>query len=754
MVDTWADSALFIEDRNNDGIVPSIFHDRRLKSRWAGKIPAPTFVYGVYATLGDPHPPFKGYGELKDYPGDRVPDTAPTSGMTTSLAQNAMAAQTPHTGYSTPNSVASSDSRDRPPHLGRDSSRTWESPSYQADVMRHRAMTPDQDRQREDSRWTHRDTGSPGYYRRPDNNYRQDRRENNDRARFHNYSLMSDDQQRARDAAADHNHSAPRRRSRSPHYRDRRTTAPRLIENPDIRTMQRGPDAHPQSRWAMAQRSGQPHAGDVTCPSPDPGYVARETARVAAAFTRPFHPRKDGTTPTRPERHESALGPWTHLSVSTIAQAYNVAALMAEGSNETYAFFKNIINTCAFAPTEFRSEGETYLVSAQQGIENSYWDAIAGPRRHSPVERTPRVHEVDDGALTHHPYMGTGYVSERANESPRFTSHSTASTSAITFGSHNFLIPTLDAGFARPTPALTPHPQPFTKKVRVISAADRPAPPPTPRPVTPSDNFADMGVSYLGTSAPNPDDRGPTLDADGRPHTGGRPNTRWTIGQALYALTRRNPNEWARGIRSFLMQQPPSRGESPYQNDVIAYYTFCALAPVNGTTPTANHQYRLFFKVGVGLFSIRGLFAHIVQLGAYEHASLPMAHYPYPTDNITIFLVAGWFIQHGISPDAPATPILEAFARARRNMQSGIADLENEAWVNEPTQASTMSLTSEQVPHWTQLAHAPRHGTPTSGITASIHAPMEGITTTEDSVPVAPSVDTVVSPPLVVPGSP
>ncbi|KAJ7260973.1 hypothetical protein B0H12DRAFT_1069650 [Mycena haematopus] len=718
MADHWADSALFIEDRNNNGIVPSVFHDRRLKSRWAGDIPTPTFVYGLYATIGDPHPVFKGFGELTDYPGDGVPDNVASSGTTTSAAPPTMTAQVATTGYSTPESITSSDSRDRAPHFGRDNSRTWESPTYQADVMRHRAMTPDRERARDDNRWTHRDTGSPGYFRRPENNYKNDRRDHSERPRFHNYALMSDDHQRARDTAADRNRGTQRRRSRSPHNRERRATAPRLIDNPDIAAMPRGPDAHPQSRWAVAQNSGHPPAGDVVCPSPDPSYVSRETARVAHAMSRPFNPRRDGHTP---------------------------------GSNETYAFFKNVINTCAFAPTEFRSEGESYLVSGQQAIEDAYWDITTGPRH--AAHTAPNVHEVDDGALTHRPYIGHGYASDRAPESAGHNGHGPSTSTSF----HSNRPSTAHRGsFNPPRPVETPRPQPFLRIPKVVSAADRPAPPPIPRATTPSDDFADNGPSYLGTSAPNPGDQAPVLDAAGRPPRDGRPNTKWTIGQVLFTLTRRNPNEWARGIRSFMMQQPPAVGESPYINDAVAYYTFCALAPINGQTPAMNHQYRLFFKVGVGLFSIRGLFAHIVRLGAYERAALPMNHYPYPTDNITIFLVAGWFVQHGIDPDTSATGILEEFARARRNMQNSIDDLENEIWMDELRPETTLSMSRDHIPQWTQLVHAPLNALPTlpTGLTASIHAPMEDVTATHAATPlvvVVGAVDALPSPP---PGSP
>ncbi|KAJ7235139.1 hypothetical protein B0H12DRAFT_1238820 [Mycena haematopus] len=185
------------------------------------------------------------------------------------------------------------------------------------------------------------------------------------------------------------------------------------------------------------------------------------------------------------------------------------------------------------------------------------------------------------------------------------------------------------------------------------------------------------------------------------------------------------------------MQQAKQIGDLPHRDDALAYYTFCALAPRNGTLAAVNHQYRLFFTVGIGLFSIRGLYAHIARLGHFEQASHAMAHYPYPTDNITMFLVAAWFIQHGIAPESAAVHILEDFARVRRNMQNSIESLENEMWADDPRDARVLAMTSDDIPQWTELHHAPPIVLPTAststGLTASMHAPMEDVAATHTS---------------------
>ncbi|KAJ7235138.1 hypothetical protein B0H12DRAFT_1238819 [Mycena haematopus] len=523
MSDRWNDSALFIEDCNNNGAVPDVFHDRRNKSRWAGSLPAPTMVYGLHATLGTPHPPFKGFGELVDYPGDRV--TTPASS----------------TGYSTPSSTTRSTSRDPPPHLGRTGS-SWESPMYQEDLLRHRAFsTMDRDRYRDDSRSSSRDYNAPVSDRRSDSGSRHDRRDNGyttERARFHNYSLVMDDRDRARDMAITRNRGPVRQRSRSPGPRDRRPTpVPRTIPNPDIRMMRRGADAHPQSRWAIAQTGSPPPLGDVVCPPPDTGYVARETARIAMTAGKPLHARKDGQAPMRHERTAAALGPWLHLQVATIAQAYNVAALLGEGSQETYALFKNIINNCAVFPIDFRSEGEAYLITNQQELDRSYWIASTGARRgahevdgrgstsnrSNDTHRPPSVHSVFDATLAHHPQNTDGYSSYPPPSDRGYSSGFGAplvGRSLTHFGDISFATPTTDYGQYNhfPQREIANRPQPVNKP-RVESAADRPVPPPQ-RTVTPH-GVLDDAPAYVGTSPPNVDDVRPTLDAMGSPPSDG-----------------------------------------------------------------------------------------------------------------------------------------------------------------------------------------------------------------------------------------
>jgi hypothetical protein len=284
---------------------------------------------------------------------------------------------------SAPASVASSGSRGdfRSAH---DNSRHWEAPAYNKDVLRHRALSSvprnDRDRQRDDPYWSGRDSS------RSDQRDRGDTRE---RTRFHNYTLSTEDRQRSRNAAIARTRgipSPPVLPQRDSWYGD---APPRIIANPVLNAKPRGPDAHPQSEWAIAQNGPSPPEGDLICPPPDPNYVANEEERITTSRLRPFRERRDGLAPVRRYRDEYVLGMWTTFQICMLEQAYNLCALVNEGSQESYEFFLLIVGDRAAFPLEFRTEGEAYLLSNQQEIEHSYWIVTTGAPRASRTQRHP-----------------------------------------------------------------------------------------------------------------------------------------------------------------------------------------------------------------------------------------------------------------------------------------------------------------------------------------------------------------------------
>ncbi|KAJ7760352.1 hypothetical protein B0H16DRAFT_1719857 [Mycena metata] len=231
---------------------------------------------------------------------------------------------------------------------------------------------------------------------------------------------------------------------------------------------------------------------------------------------------------------------------------------------------------------------------------------------------------------------------------------------------------------------------------------------------------------YLGSSPPN--------EMDKHPSSGDTSsiNFRWTAGELAVRYSCTHPSVWGRGVRGVMGRAATTLGDSPWMPDVLLHNTTMALAPFANA-----HDQRTFIQVGTQLFSVEGLYEHILQLGEYPLAKLPIAHYPYPTENVTIFLVAAWYAQYGLVPGSRDVVYLEEYARARRNATAGNANLTNNDWTNEEVNASALQLTAAQIPHWSALQHTSSNDS-VAGIGVSIHAqPMDVV----DKVHAAPGPD-------------
>ncbi|KAJ7684898.1 hypothetical protein DFH06DRAFT_1313280 [Mycena polygramma] len=580
-----------------------------------------------------------------------------------------------------------------------------------------------------------------------------------DRRQFHNYSLAADDRHRAREANVARSRgfspaesASPRsehRRRSPPRHDNKRDTPARTTPNPDLNAMPRGSDAHPQSAWAVAQDSTNPPPDDVVCPPSDTGFIRREMERIEIARQKPFRARHDGLTLTKRVRDERKLGAWMELQISTLRQAYNLCALLAEGSEESYEMFLLTVSNRANFPLEFRSEGDAYLLSRQQELEKTYWTAATGEPRPSRNEKTrssgSRRHysassgSEDDGPLAHRPHE-----TRRSQDSvpPSRLEFGTTKTPAnLTIARPQPLPPVkTTTTAARPQPPRPPAPRTQDAPTRPKTTTNSGRSP--TRASTPSVSVGDGATCYLGSSPPDAGDRGPTYDMKGFPAIDARPNSKWSIGEVVYIYSKHSPSTWAKGVRSFLLQVAEHTGDSPHREDVRGYMTLQALAPRN--TRELNHQYRLFVQAAVRLFSIRGLFAHMVQVGGYPFARLAVEHYGYLTDNITMALIAAWFVQHGLEPGSDDVTVLEDFARVRRNMQAKFTDLDNEVWHDEPYDASALKMPEDQIPKWADVHHAPiAPDTGMDGLQGSVHAPMEDVLSTfnlegEDVIPSPP----------------
>ncbi|OBZ73621.1 hypothetical protein A0H81_06569 [Grifola frondosa] len=122
-----------------------------------------------------------------------------------------------------------------------------------------------------------------------------------------------------------------------------------------------------------------------------------------------------------------------------------------------------------------------------------------------------------------------------------------------------------------------------------------------------------------------------------------------------------NPARVPAGTRTF-----PSGGW--YHADLESFRIAWLVAPRTGGTPAINA-----WAANVrALFSICGLFDHIMTEGNYPHTTMELLEpFPSPATNTTIFDVARWFAHVGIS--TRGVKVMEEFFPRHRNLREGHA---------------------------------------------------------------------------------
>ncbi|KAJ7742067.1 hypothetical protein B0H16DRAFT_1464235 [Mycena metata] len=664
----WNDSDNYIEDRSRRGE----YLKRELLSRWDGHMPRPTFVFGVYAQLDGPVPPFNGFGVVLDYAGDN-PDIR--------MAQTALRTPDIHPG---------------PPQVYHDSGRRYDN-IVGDDELRSRVFAS-RERFHDEPYWEHQQ-------RRGDHGGRGEHR-----PRPYGASYNSSTRTRSSYSASSSDDSRVGQHDiRSVH------SMMRIIENPDLELAPRGPDGHPMSAWAMRQANPDTASVDDACPPPAEGYAEQEEERLARARERPVGALKGPyQVQTWREGNSRAMGRFYRRQIVTIEQAYNLVAFLDVGQQEAYELFALTVQNLAAFPQQFRTEGEAHLMRYQQDIERAWWTVTTGgPRAPRAVRHgNPLVRPTDSSSTT-----------RRVEAKPAATRP--PPPLARGHEQREFDIAQTRAYGPPVVPAPT-------------SARDRPSPAAQPRPTTPLTS-ADGSPGFLGRSQPNPSDARPTF-SNGAVHDASlTPNTRWTAGDLHNRHARTHPSVWRRGVRGFSGVLATALGDTPNRPDILASNTTTALAP-----NTLQADFRAFVLVGMRLFSVRGLYDLILRLGEYPVETAAMEHYPYSTENLTIFLVAAWYARHGILPGSPDVLALEDFARVRRNVVSGIPDLNNTVWPEAPGSAAALQTDASQVPHWDVLRHAPVQSAG-GGIHASVHAPMEDV---EGPTAETPAVGSSTPPPV------
>ncbi|KAJ6449144.1 hypothetical protein C8R47DRAFT_1084806 [Mycena vitilis] len=712
----WNDSESFIENRSGER---NRYLARELLSRWDGELPRPMFVFGIYAPLDGPIPPFRGWGAVQDYPGDNPDSRMNTGAPPPVTSPPGMAAQ---------NNTGTQSSGQRSGSVSTDDSRRQDSLAYEEE-LRYRASSSARDRPRfrDEPVWDNRNRRPTPY----SSAYEGTRSRN-----------TSDDGRRHRAIIA--GPPGPRGPLVDPPPAVRGVPDPvRTLDNPDLLLAPRGPDGHPQSEWAIRQ-AGADTSMEDECPPADPGYAAAEEARIERARTKPL---KEGRAvqPSWREGNQRLQGRFYCAQITTLEQAFNLIAFLEAGQQEAYELYSTLTQNLAAFPLHFRMEGEAYLMRHQQDIETSWWITVTGVRRPSRGDRHPgpaqarraQQQQQIPGPFTPNPVWG-----DRGGSSIGMGNSMAALARqygpGVAFNSAgNAHAPARN--FARIDDPTRPHPLVDAPRPRYGPRSVGPAP---PRSITPVLSV-DASQGYLGLSPPDPNDAPPARALSEFVDSALVPNTRWTAGELAERYQHQDPSMWARGILNSSGHIATVLGDTARREDILAHHTNLALAP--DQRRALSHQHHQFTHAALILFSVRGLFAHIVRVGGYPVGRAPMGHYASLTDNITLFLTAAWYVSHGIAPDSSDVLALEEFARSRRNMLAGNSNVANEEWPTDDMDAvATLGFEAPRIPLWADVHHAPlrpeavQNGAvandgappadaPGTGLAGSAHAPMEDV---------------------------
>ncbi|KAJ6503180.1 hypothetical protein C8R47DRAFT_1210456 [Mycena vitilis] len=400
MAAPWDDTEFWIEDRGRRGA-----HLLRGPAGSAGYWTCPnggwTYVLPIGAPINTPPPPRRAGTAAQAQPQNPTPvDTGRGTTPTATTPTTNTRGNTGRNNFDAQSTDSSTDSRH------------WESPTFRADTARHQNFV--NDRFCDEPVWNAR--GRP----RNDPRGHSTREHTEDRV-MRSERAYDEDAIRARDIRAicarpysttgrrderrsDDNRFEDRRPDRVEERRsdradDRRPssgTAPRIIAKPNPHIAPRRADGHPLAPRAAARD----HEDELL---PDPQYVAREEERlpVARARAKASQDRARNIAPIVRPRDERGM--WRTFHIGTIAQAVNLCEWLELGESDAYEKFQHVVQSCAASPTDFRAEGEAYLLRHQQQLERSYWPGeAAGPSRSdvtdvnalmddiTPQERAPR----------------------------------------------------------------------------------------------------------------------------------------------------------------------------------------------------------------------------------------------------------------------------------------------------------------------------------------------------------------------------
>ncbi|KAJ7459188.1 hypothetical protein B0H11DRAFT_2242754 [Mycena galericulata] len=227
-----------------------------------------------------------------------------------------------------------------------------------------------------------------------------------------------------------------------------------------------------------------------------------------------------------------------------------------------------------------------------------------------------------------------------------------------------------------------------------------------PRSVAAAPMPLDDRAVYLGTAMLATDETVVivTERTDGEAYSG----THTALAAAAARYDAMESRQWPLGFRVSEDVYPTAKFSRVYWNDVAAWYTLNALMPRRIRVGSSIYR-AVFLGLVIRLLSVAGMYNRVAEMGEYVLDTLPLEHYPFLTLNIGFSHVVAWLIQHGIARDGPEIPVLESFARSRRNRIHGRATpsmTEFESGEPPHNARDVAMMTESDIIHWRDLTHA------------------------------------------------
>ncbi|KAF8133131.1 hypothetical protein K438DRAFT_1998235 [Mycena galopus ATCC 62051] len=151
-----------------------------------------------------------------------------------------------------------------------------------------------------------------------------------------------------------------------------------------------------------------------------------------------------------------------------------------------------------------------------------------------------------------------------------------------------------------------------------------------------------------------------------------------------------------------------------------------AIAALSGPNQSGCNTPGGLDGVGLGGFSVWGLFEHHIQLGAWIHTAHELEHYPFDATNITYSQSMQWVHAHGVDRRSVAAQELHAFATSWRNSREGLPTTTGEHFSGHDieNQESVLRWDIGHISSWATLWH----GLVRSGVTSlTDRCPADGV---------------------------